>query len=591
MKRSKLWQGMGAVGLVVMLVLGLAPVVLSQGTNQTLSLAADGAMPAQQTDEGCVSCHTNQDILQSMAVEPEAEPAAPVEECCAVKLPSLAAWEKVLVRDEDFLSSIHNLEGCLGCHSMGTEAVGLGGPHQGVMRDPSEDPEGACGECHSTEVELAATGLHQTLAGYRTALERRGADFDDPAMQQAFDNHCDTCHASCGQCHVSRPNYTDGGLIAGHEMQEFPPVKETCMACHGVRVANEYTGKNEGVAGSVHWLEGSMACYDCHHEPQFHGEGPEASHMNRYDCPESPRCSDCHDSADPKWANIVEHILHPETVACSVCHVSGPYKNCYGCHVGTDEAGQPYYTTEESQMDFKIGRNPLKSADRPWDYVLLRHVPVEPDTFVFYGSALLADFDNAPTWKYATPHNIQRITPQNETCNNCHGQADLFLTTDDVRPARWEANADVMLEPENIPLRTHVDMFGYEPTGECAEIAQDTTHVLPGGCNLKLCVGCHPKALEGNWELANENVHSLYSLVEPMGEVIVCEDCHSPQGNFDWAAEGYSEQEKAQYVWTEFPDIQSTGQPASGPIWLIGLVLVIAAAVATPFVLRRQEAG
>ena len=54
-------------------------------------------------------------------------------------------------------------------------------------------------------------------------------------------------------------------------------------------------------------------------------------------------------------------------------------------------------------------------------------------------------FDALPTWKYATPHNIQRNTPQNQECNNCHGQTDLFLTADDVDPDELEANKDVIV--------------------------------------------------------------------------------------------------------------------------------------------------
>jgi hypothetical protein len=69
-----------------------------------------------------------------------------------------------------------------------------------------------------------------------------------------------------------------------------------------------------------------------------------------------------------------------------------------------------------------------------------------PDTFAFYGDDLLPDFDNAPTWKYATPHNIQRITAQNESCDSCHGNAELFLTADDVAPEEREANAAVIVE-------------------------------------------------------------------------------------------------------------------------------------------------
>jgi thiosulfate/3-mercaptopyruvate sulfurtransferase len=105
---------------------------------------------------------------------------------------------------------------------------------------------------------------------------------------------------------------------------------------------------------------------------------------------------------------------------------------------------------EPSELDFKIGLNPRQSDERPWNYVLLRHAPVNQDIFANYGEDLLPDFDAEPTWKYTTPHNIQRITPQNTECNNCHGNPDLFLMEDDVRPEELEANQSVIV-PEPPP--------------------------------------------------------------------------------------------------------------------------------------------
>ena len=65
---------------------------------------------------------------------------------------------------------------------------------------------------------------------------------------------------------------------------------------------------------------------------------------------------------------------------------------------------------------------------------------------------LLPEFDNLPTWKYTTPHNMQRITPQNASCNSCHGQTDLFLTENDVVAEELEANRDVIV-PRVPPTR------------------------------------------------------------------------------------------------------------------------------------------
>ena len=44
-------------------------------------------------------------------------------------------------------------------------------------------------------------------------------------------------------------------------------------------------------------------------------------------------------------------------------------------------------------MGFKIGLNPKQSEERPWNYVVLRHVPIDPDNFAFYGKDILANFD------------------------------------------------------------------------------------------------------------------------------------------------------------------------------------------------------
>jgi hypothetical protein len=58
---------------------------------------------------------------------------------------------------------------------------------------------------------------------------------------------------------------------------------------------------------------------------------------------------------------------------------------------------------------------------------------------------MLPDFNAQSTWKYATPHNIQLKTPQNESCEACHGNRDLFLTEEDVSPGEMEANRGVIV--------------------------------------------------------------------------------------------------------------------------------------------------
>ena len=171
---------------------------------------------------------------------------------------------------------------------------------------------------------------------------------------------------------------------------------------------------------------------------------------NRFNIPERPNCRNCHEevvSAEPKTKS---HMIHKDRVACQVCHAQAN-KNCFSCHVGTDKKGLPYFKCKETKILFKIGLNPNKSEDRPYDYVVLRHPPADPGLFDFYVKNGLSDFDTLPTWKLATPHNIRRITPQNKKCNNCHGKASLFLNKDYM--AEWElkANAGVIVPEARIP--------------------------------------------------------------------------------------------------------------------------------------------
>jgi hypothetical protein len=77
---------------------------------------------------------------------------------------------------------------------------------------------------------------------------------------------------------------------------------------------------------------------------------------------------------------------------------------------------------------------------------------VEKDSFAFYGDNLLPNYSALPTWVYTTPHNIQRETPQAESCTSCHGNADLFLTIDDLAPEEIEANLSVIVESVPRPI-------------------------------------------------------------------------------------------------------------------------------------------
>ncbi len=373
-------------------------------------------------------------------------------------MPPLEAWEKVFL-DDEALGEVHAELGCIACHGGVGGVTDMAAAHEGVVRSP--DPAQNCIFCHRPIVKTQQDSLHTTLAGYYTVLRARSDEEHWPQLMTAFDNHCDRCHASCGDCHVSRPALNEGGLLAKHEFKKLPPMNQTCVGCHGTRVNDEYKGKNqtadgEKVPADVHFNPGGMACFACHPGDQMHGALGVFNH--RYDGPPDPSCTQagCHENIGGPDDQVAFHTKpHMEKVQCQVCHAV-PYKHCYNCHVQLSDKGVPYFKSDPSEIYFIIGKNPIRGPERPWEYVVLRHVPVARDTFAYYGENLLSNFDARETWTYATPHTIQRRTPQTESCNSCHGNASLFLTEDSVRrkaPDEVEANRKVIVTkiPSAIP--------------------------------------------------------------------------------------------------------------------------------------------
>ena len=369
----------------------------------------------------------------------------------------LEPWEKVLVDGEAFLPDVHGQIPCEECHG-GVQAADKESAHDGLLARPSDQSESVCGQCHPDVTVHAENSLHNNLQGYWTVLDARSGGTAHETLEVMFGNHCDSCHASCGDCHISQPASVGGGLISGHVVNREPSMTRNCTACHGSRVGNEYMGKHEDIKADVHFRQGRMTCVDCHSSREMHGypqacdtchTAPETGIIpppdHRYDGVQSPSCESCHAAVTIANDDIEMHELHAGDLSCQVCH-SMSYTSCDGCHVAVSEtSGNPYFATEASYLGFYIGKNALKSFNRPYDYVTVRHVPVSSTSFEYYGEDLLPDFDVLPTWTYATPHNIQRNTPQTESCVNCHNNPDLFLTVDKVKPEEIKANLDVIV--------------------------------------------------------------------------------------------------------------------------------------------------
>ncbi len=417
------------------------------------------------------------------------------------------------------MESTHGQMSCQTCHSGPADRTFASAEeaHVGVLRDPSSfNEEGtipACVGCHQNEVESSASSLHTNLWGEINAIEIRGGatcTVLGTDLEDSFRGKCATCHATCGQCHISRPTSVGGGfpvIATQYNSHRFrsPDMTEQCTACHGSRVGTDFQGELEGNVPDVHYSRG-IFCKDCHSATEMHGDGQQTGdhYDHRYEVASMPRCEDCHrDGTAPSVvvdtdsdctrchingvgsqpivppAALVNHAHHisnnsdcahchrdgvpastPTNMQCQVCH-SQPYKNCTNCHnLDTDEAAGEKFDINPSRIQFKIARNPSQYRDE-YDNVLVRHVPVDPDTYADWGLEL-PDYLVAPTWKYTSPHNVilqtpQTTVPEGGSCYTaCHSTPDdpdsgWFLRASDLAGLPDETANQQLVIPAGFP--------------------------------------------------------------------------------------------------------------------------------------------
>ncbi len=406
---------------------------------------------------GCATCHTDDDMIDELTEELIAQAVEPAVSDmqegtrCSVSKTSFDLFEKILV-DPDFLETTHGKVPCQNCHKGNPDADTPAEGHKGMVKDPSiGNAAAACGPCHEEITNGAKDSFHSQPATLFASMKRRSSPEQYKMLQekQVAEKHCMSCHqSSCGTCHVSRPDSTGGGLRKGHFFQKTPDFVYQCAPCHEEPVANDFTGVQS--MGDVHYRDARMVCIDCHTGNEMHASSIGVTSANRYETSQAPQCTDCHQNLEQ--GAIRHHGLHAGKVHCTVCHGQA-YQNCSECHVGTDEYGIQYFQSNSGEKNLKIGLNTNNAAtENEPEYVLVRQVPIQPDTYKHYIGSDLENFDADPTFKRnRSTHSIQRKTWQAAHCNHCHGNPDIFLTKDDVEPELQKANENVIVPPEKIP--------------------------------------------------------------------------------------------------------------------------------------------
>ncbi len=358
---------------------------------------------------------------------------------------------------------MHGTIGCVNCHG-GKEPADYADAHDenmGFKRDPSEAPEASCLPCHSDIVSRSENSIHSKLWGeqFRVAERIGNATLDvcPEPVQSGWETSCYKCHATCGECHISRPKskgsgLTENGVYRNHAFAVNQ--LENCIACHETRMGLDLTG---GITGKedIHYQRG-MKCWECHTE-DMHGDGTEETNppLSRYHVNGLPACDDCH--YDVSSSNTY-HTMHwpgnDSGLACYVCH-SQPYKNCSSCHVGSQAA--------IGNTAFKIGYN-YDTDLHQGKFITVRHVPTGDSTFVNWGEVIdMNDVNQRPNWEYTSPHNIRKRTDQTkfnegESCGiNCHLSANIPDSIRAINTSRFLFRNDLLESETGANDKTTVD--------------------------------------------------------------------------------------------------------------------------------------
>jgi hypothetical protein len=398
----------------------------------------------------CIGCHSDEATLKAVATPNP--PVDPGEGGCGGTLPEMEAWQKVYVggpNGQKFLASTHGKQKCVDCHGGVEPAADKKAAHAGAfVAAPSREAQKYCGTCHAAIAALDKNNIHTSGSGQKHMVALRGGfpsyDLFPTDLKKGYDTYCGKCHASCGECHVQRPKQAGGGFLAAHNFEKAPDMRLNCTACHSARVANAYFGEAFGTRPDIHYTKiPGGACTNCHSGKEMHGDG--TIYTNRYMAKDLPQCVDCH-AAKSKSNSF--HMLHWDNLSCYTCH-SQTYQNCGSCHVSAEGVRNgPYFA-------FKIGMNAMPQT-KSYKFAVVRNAPFAPDTWDKFGVPTMSNFAAAPTFKLASPHNIQRWTERTKTdagkpCSDaCHitdgRNKQWFLFQSDLQPWEVVANQSVIVD-------------------------------------------------------------------------------------------------------------------------------------------------
>ena len=375
----------------------------------------------------CEGCHTDYELLKQVYTP---DPPSTGGAGCGGEAPHYEPYDRVVLSGdgyEEFKNSVHGKLGCVACHNGVENASGdtdtemKVNAHSGdFIAAPSILSDEKCASCHPDIVARAKNSTHEQGWGQKsmvtlrykneTGMEAFASLPDD--LKHGYKSNCQTCHATCAECHITRPTAGGGGLSNGHKFGK-PDMRKNCTTCHVSRGGHAYFGEGIGTVPDVHLTSAGYTCMDCHSKNEIHGDGN--YYDQRYKNQLLPECEDCHTDLA---SNNDFHKVHLTDFNCQTCH-SQDYNNCGSCHIpgpsegALQKADGGIGARITAHLKFKIGMNPLEH--KPYRMATLRQSLSAPDSWDQYGVTNLDHFDVRPSYKYTTPHNIIRWTARTDT--------------------------------------------------------------------------------------------------------------------------------------------------------------------------------
>jgi hypothetical protein len=397
------------------------------------------ACPVLGGNEGCIQCHTEDAILESLVSAPKTEAPSGVGPAGPPAATTPKTYYKRYLIDKNLLDKDpHFMNGCSSCHKGDDKSTDQDKAHKGIVSRPSVDLK-TCSDCHGDISGAYQSASHYTMQEALNKVSRRFSKKEEGFFaEKIFEMSCKSCHASCGDCHVRSParDGLSSGFVKGHGFVKKDEGR-TCAVCHGGRVYPEYTGKYGG-SPDVHFRKG-MTCVDCHKKAHLHSgivsiRGQVAADKNR------PRCIDCHKIGKESGAlSKLAHARHEGKVSCYGCHSQGEYTNCYSCHIGKGST---------SRLGFMLGADPNDKKV----LTTLRAVPIVRETFLGAGIKM-EHFDEVPDYRGTAVHNISRSTERTRSCDTCHLHSKGFLSKGSLIKNGSKANEDLIFRMR--PLTFH----------------------------------------------------------------------------------------------------------------------------------------